>query len=157
MSENFIHVPYGQTVHGQEEIDAVVHVLKTSTQMGRHVRGMEENVAALFAKKHGIMVNSGSSANYLAIEILNLPRGSEVITPVLTFSTTVAPLVRNGLVPVFIDVEEGTYNIDANRVEDMITPNTKAMMIPNLLGNVPHWRLLHAIAKKHNLVVIEDS
>tara|TARA_R110000868_G_scaffold69306_9_gene204261 strand:- start:1250 stop:2476 length:1227 start_codon:yes stop_codon:yes gene_type:complete len=155
--ESFVHVPYGRTVHGQEEIDAVVHVLQTSTQMGTHVRGMEEQVAALFDKKSGIMVNSGSSANYLAIEILDLPKGSEVITPALTFSTTVAPLVKCGLVPAFVDVEEGTYNIDANKVEAMITPKTKAMMIPNLLGNLPDWQKLHAIAKKHNLITIEDS
>lgn len=155
--EDFTHVPYGRTVHGQEEIDAVVEVLKTSTQMGKHVRGMEEKVAALFSKKHGIMVNSGSSANYLAVEIANLPKGSEVITPVLTFSTTVAPLVRHGLVPAFVDVEEATYNIDANKVEAMITANTKALMIPNLLGNLPDWERLSAIAKQHNLLVIEDS
>lgn len=155
--ESFIHVPYGRTVHGQDEIDAVVHVLQTSTQMGKHVRGMEEQVAALFQKNDGIMVNSGSSANYLAIEILDLPKGSEVITPTLTFSTTVAPLVKCGLVPVFVDVEEGTYNIDANKVEAMITPNTKAMMIPNLLGNLPDWHKLHAIAKKYNLIMVEDS
>src|ERR1700733_1888971 len=112
LQTDYIHVPYGKTVHGEEEIEAVVHVLRTSTQMGKHVREMEEKVAALFEKKHGIMVNSGSSANYLAIEILNLPEGSEVITPALTFSTTVAPLVKNKLVPVFVDVEPGTFNIN---------------------------------------------
>lgn len=155
--KNSIHVPYGCTVHGQEEIDAVVNVLKTSTQMGKNVRSMEEQVAHLFSKKYGIMVNSGSSANYLAVEILNLPKGSEVITPVLTFSTTVAPLVRHGLIPAFVDVEEATYNIDAEQIESMITPNTKAMMIPNLLGNLPNWNVLHELAKKYHLVVIEDS
>jgi CDP-6-deoxy-D-xylo-4-hexulose-3-dehydrase len=157
MKENHMHVPYGRTVHGEEEIEAVVKVLRTSTQMGHHVREMEQNVASLFAKKSGIMVNSGSSANYLAIEILDLPKGSEVITPVLTFSTTVAPLIKNGLVPVFIDVEPGTFNIDANKVEEMISPNTRAMMIPNLLGNLPDWKKLREIANRHNLILIEDS
>ncbi len=155
--EDFMHVPYGRTVHGQEEIDAVTHVLQTSTQMGKHVRAMEEQVAALFQKKIGIMVNSGSSANYLAIEILNLPKGAEVITPALTFSTTVAPLVKHGLVPAFVDVAEGTYNIDVTKVEAAITPNTKALMIPNLLGNLPDWQALHALAKKYHLIAIEDS
>ncbi|HSW70212.1 MAG TPA: aminotransferase class I/II-fold pyridoxal phosphate-dependent enzyme [Gammaproteobacteria bacterium] len=150
-------VPYGQTVHGEEEIEAVVSVLRTSTQMGKHVREMEDKVAALFNKKHGIMVNSGSSANYLAIEILQLPAGSEVITPVLTFATTVAPLVKNGLIPVFVDVEPDTFNIDAAQVESLITPNTKAMMIPNLLGNLPDWKKLRALADKYNLLIIEDS
>src|SRR5260370_42580481 len=126
MKQNYIHVPYGKTVHGEEEIEAVVKVLRTSTQMGHHVREMESGVSKLFAKKAGIMVNSGSSANYLAIEILGLPEGAEVITPALTFSTTVAPLVKNGLVPAFVDVEPGTFNIDANQVESMIAPSTKA-------------------------------
>lgn len=155
--QQFLHVPYGKTVHGEEEIDAVVSVLRTSTQMGKHVREMEEKVASLFAKNHGIMVNSGSSANYLAIELLGLPTDSEVITPALTFSTTVAPLVKNHLIPVFVDVEPGTFNIDARQVEAMITPKTRAMMIPNLLGNLPDWKLLREIADRHKLILIEDS
>jgi CDP-6-deoxy-D-xylo-4-hexulose-3-dehydrase len=152
-----IHVPYGCTVHGEEEIAAVTHVLKTSTQMGKHVREMEERVAKLFDKKYGIMVNSGSSALYLAVEILDLPKGSEVITPALTFATTVAPQIRNGLIPVLIDVEPGTYCINANKVEEMITENTSAMIIPNLIGNLPDWDKLAALAKKYNLKIIEDS
>ncbi len=103
------------------------------------------------------MVNSGSSANYLAIELLELPEGGEVITPVLTFATTVAPLVKNKLVPVFIDVEPGTYNIDVNKIEAAITKKTVAMMIPSLIGNVPDWDVIHTLAKKYNLKVIEDS
>lgn len=156
-TQQFIHVPYGKTVHGEEEIEAVVSVLRTSTQMGKHVYEMEQKVSALFDKRWGIMVNSGSSANYLAIEILNLPAGSEVITPVLTFATTVAPIIKNNLIPAFVDVQPGTFNIDASKVEQMITKNTKAMMIPNLLGNLPDWKKLKEIADKYNLVVIEDS
>ncbi len=102
--------------------------------MGKNVRDMEEQVAALFNKKFGIMVNSGSSANYLAVEILQIPQGSEVITPVLTFATTVAPLIKNNLIPAFVDVEPNTFNIDTEQVEAMITANTKAMMIPNLIA-----------------------
>ena len=156
-TQQYLHVPYGRTVHGEDEIEAVVNVLRTSTQMGKHVREMEEKVAGLFNKQQGIMVNSGSSANYLTIEILGLPAGSEVITPALTFSTTVSPLVKNNLVPVFIDVEPGTFNIDASQVEAMISSQTKAMMIPNLIGNLPNWKLLREIANRHNLIVIEDS
>lgn len=154
---DFIKVPYGQTVHGQDEIDAVVHVLRTSTQMGKHVREMESKISILFAKKHGIMVNSGSSANYLAVEILDLEKGSEVITPALTFSTTVAPLLKFNLIPAFVDVEPGTYNLDPEKVEEMITDKTKALMVPNLLGNVPDWSKLKEIANKYDLKIIEDS
>lgn len=152
-----MRVPYGQTVHGEEEIAAVVEVLRSSTQMGPRVRGMERRVADLFAKKHGVMVNSGSSANYLAVELLGLPAGAEVITPVLTFATTVAPLVKHGLVPAFVDVEPDTFNIDVSRIEAAITPRTKAMMIPSLIGNLPDWDRIAQIARAHGLLVVEDS
>lgn len=157
LQTDYIHVPYGRTVHGEEEIDAVVNVLRTSTQMGKNVREMETRVAELYSKKYGIMVNSGSSALYLAADLMNYEPGSEIITPALTFSTTVAPLVKKGWVPAFVDVEEGTYNIDAAKVEEMITPKTKAMVIPNLMGNLPDWKRLREIADKHNLFVLEDS
>jgi CDP-6-deoxy-D-xylo-4-hexulose-3-dehydrase len=153
----YLHVPYGKTVHGEEEIAAVVNVLRTSTQMGKHVRELEDKVAALFAKKYGLMVNSGSSSLYLAVDLMQLPKASEVITPALTFSTTVAPLVKAGLIPAFVDVEKGTYNIDADKVEEMITEKTRALMIPNLIGNLPDWHKLRALADKYNLIVIEDS
>lgn len=152
-----MRVNYGQAVFGEDEIAAVMRTLRTSTQMGPQVRSLQERVAALFAKRHGIMVNSGSSANYLAIEILGLPKGAEVITPVLTFATTVAPIVRAGLVPVFVDATEGTYNIDVEKIEQAITPRTKAMMIPSLIGNLPDWDRIRAIADRHGLMVIEDS
>jgi CDP-6-deoxy-D-xylo-4-hexulose-3-dehydrase len=151
------HVPYGKAVYGEKEIEAVNRVLRTSTQMGKHTREMESRVAELYAKEYGIMVNSGSSALYLAAELLDYEAGSEIITPALTFSTTVAPQVKKGWVPAFVDVEEGTYNIDANKVEEMITPKTKAMIIPNLIGNLPDWKMLREIADKHNLFVLEDS
>ena len=152
-----MRVNYGQTVHGEEEIAAVVDVLRSSTQMGAKVREMERRVAERFAKRHGIMVNSGSSANYLAMELLGLEPGREVITPVLTFATTVAPIVKNGLVPAFVDVRPGTYNIDEDAIEAMIGPRTRAMMIPSLIGNLPDWDRLRDIADRHRLKVVEDS
>ena len=152
-----IRVPYGQTVHGQEEIDAVVNVLQTSTQMGENVRNFEKRVASLYYKRYGVMVNSGSSALYLAMEVLGLKKGDEVITPALTFSTTVASIVKTGLIPVFVDVEEGTYNLDANAVEEMVSQRTRAMLIPNLIGNLPDWAKLREIADEHDLIVLEDS
>jgi CDP-6-deoxy-D-xylo-4-hexulose-3-dehydrase len=157
LQTDYIHVPYGKTVHGEEEVEAVVKVLRTSTQMGKNVREMEQRVAALYNKKYGIGVNSGSSALYLAADLMNYEPGAEIITPALTFSTTVAPIVKKGWLPAFVDVEEGTYNLDANKVEEMITPKTKAMIIPNLIGNLPNWAQLREIANKHNLFVLEDS
>lgn len=152
-----IRVPYGMTVHGEEEINAVVNVLRTSTQMGKNVRAMESKVAKLFDKKHGVMVNSGSSALYIAMEALDLPKGSEVITPALTFSTTVGCIVKNDLVPVFVDCEPATFLIDIEQMEAKITDKTSALVIPNLLGNIPDWKRISEIAKKHDLKILEDS
>lgn len=157
LQTDYIHVPYGKAVYGEAEIEAVMQVLRSSTQMGKHVRKMEERVAALYGKKYGIMVNSGSSALYLAADLLGYEPGAEIITPALTFSTTVAPQVKKGWVPAFVDVEEGTYNIDVNKVEEMITPKTKAMIIPNLIGNLPDWKALRELADKYNIFLLEDS
>ena len=95
--KNYIRVPYGKSVHGSEEIKAVNTVLKNSTQMGKNVYQFENKVSKLFQKKYGLMVNSGSSALLLAFEVLNLPKGSEVITPALTFATSVSYIIKNQL------------------------------------------------------------
>lgn len=152
-----MRVPYGQSVYGEEEIAAVERVLRNTTQMGTNVRAFEGRIAELFAKQQGVMVNSGSSALQLAVELLALPQGAEVITPALTFATTVAPLVRAGLTPAFVDVEPDTFNIDAEQIEAMITPATRALMVPSLIGNLPDWDRIAAIAAAHNLIVVEDS
>ncbi len=152
-----MRVPYGLSVHGKEEITAVVKVLKGNTALGERTKEFEEKIAKRFGKKYGVMVNSGSSANLLAFELLNLPGGSEVITPLLTFSTTVAPIVQKGLVPVFVDVDLDTYIVNPEEVEKAITKKTRAFMIPLLLGNIPNMKRLASIAKKYKLWFIEDS
>lgn len=161
MAKNPKHtrVSYAQAVYGKEEIAAVNRVLENPSKIapGEKVREFEKKVAALFSKKHGIMVNSGSSANLLAVEAMGLPMGSEVITPVLTFATTVTPLVQKGLVPVFVDVEEGTYQVNVDQLERAISPKTRAVIIPSLLGNLPDLARIRSITKKHNLFFIEDS
>lgn len=152
-----LRVPYGFSVHGKEEIDAVVNVLKGNTALGDKTKKFEEKIAKMFGKKYGVMVNSGSSANLLAFEILNVPKGSEVITPILTFATTVAPIIQKGLVPVFVDIEPHTYLANLDQVEKAITKKTKVLMIPSLMGNIPNLQRLQALAKKHKLWLIEDS
>lgn len=158
-NKSAVRVWYASAVYGKEEIAAVTAVLSNPLKIGpgEKVKKFERSVAKLFGKAHGIMVNSGSSANLLAIEVLDLPAGSEVITPVLTFSTTLAPLLQKGLTPVFVDVVPGTYVIDADKVERAITRKTRALMIPSLLGNIPDLAKLQKIAKKHKLFFIEDS
>lgn len=154
----FPRVPYAMTIHDQKEIDAVVEVLKTSTQMGPKTREFEEKVAEIYGHKFGIGTNSGSSSLYLAMEIFNLPKGSEVITPVLTFSTTIGCIVKSGCIPAFVDSESSKkFTIDANKIEKMINKNTKAMVIPNLMGNMPEWNEIKNIAEKYNLKILEDS
>ena len=151
---------YAKAVYGQPEIDAVTRVLHEqplALMNGPSVAAFEAAIAATFGKAYGAMTNSGSSANTLAVEALLLEPGSEVITPALTFSTTVAPLVRNGLVPVFVDVEEGTYNIDASAIEEAITPQVRAVMVPNLIGNLPDWKAIRDLCDNYDLIAIEDS
>ena len=153
-------IDYAGSVHDREEIDAVVAVLEggaTALRIGRNVRAFEEQVATLFGKRRGVMCNSGSSALYLAVELLDLPPGSEVLTSVLTFSTDVAAIVRAGLVPVFVDVDPDTYNLDVAALERLVSPDTKAVLAPNLIGNAPDWDRIRGVADAHGLGVIEDS
>lgn len=158
MKKQQYRITYAKAVYGKEEVQAVVKVLKShATMAGPNVRAFEEGVAKLFGEKFGIMVNSGSSANMIACRLLSLPEGSEIITPVLTFSTTIAPFIQNRVVPAFVDVKEGTYQIDVERIEEMITKKTKALVIPSLLGNLPDFPRLRAIAQKHKLHFLEDS
>ena len=158
MSKNFLRVPYVSTVHDQNEIDAVVNALKTSTQMGHNTQKFEQEVASLYGHKYGVATNSGTSSLYLSMECFDLPEGSEVITPALTFATTVGCIVKNKLIPAFVDSESSDkFIINVNKIEEMITSKTKAMCIPNLMGNMPDWMLIKNIAEKHNLLILEDS
>jgi CDP-4-dehydro-6-deoxyglucose reductase, E1 len=153
-------VLYAQSVHDDAEINAVMEVLRggpIGLRPGKRVLEMERRIAELYGKPLGLMCNSGSSALYLAIELLGLPRGSEVVTAGLTFSTDVGAIVRAGLIPAFVDVEPDTFNVDVSRIEEMITENTSALLFPNLIGNLPDWDAIRAVADAHGLKVIEDS
>jgi len=150
-------ISYAKTVYGQEEIDAVVKCLSESTQMGNYSRKFEAKIGELFSKKHCLYVNSGSSALFIGVESFNFPDGSEVITPALTFSTSIGCLVKNNLVPVFTDVEPLTYNIDCSQIEELISDKTVAILAPNLMGNLCDWPTIRKIADKYKLIVIEDS
>ena len=117
----FPRVPYAKTIHDQEEINAVVGVLKTSTQMGPKTKEFEDKVEEIYGHTFGIGNNSGSSSLYIAMKVLNLPKGSEVITPVLTFATTIGCIVKSGCIPAFIDSESSQkFIIDVNKIEKMI-------------------------------------
>jgi CDP-6-deoxy-D-xylo-4-hexulose-3-dehydrase len=153
-------IDYAGSVHDEEEIEAVVSVLRggaTALRIGKHTREMERLVAEAFGKQRGIMVNSGSSALYLAVELLGLEPGDEVLTSALTFSTDIASILRANLVPVLVDVTEDTFQIDVDQIEAAIGPRTRAILVPNLIGNCPNWDDIRAIADRHGLQVIEDS
>ena len=155
-----MRVYYGKAVYNQKEIKASLNVLKRKSLNlidGPSVKELEKKIARIFGKKFALMVNSGSSANLLGLAAFEFKKGSEIITPALTFSTTVAPIYQLGYVPHFIDVGRSNYIANIEQVEKCINKNTVAIMIPNLLGNVPNWIKIKQIAKKYNLKIIEDS
>ena len=151
---------YGRAVYDHKEINAVVKVLKNNSLSltdGKNVKKLEKIVSKMFGKKYGLMVNSGSSANLLGLASFDFKKGSEIITPNLTFSTTVAPIYQLGLIPHFVGVEKNKFVADFNHIERCINKKTVAIMIPNLLGNIANWEKISQIAKKYKLKVIEDS
>ena len=151
---------YGKAVYDSKEINAVIKVLNNNSLSlvdGKNVKILEKKVSKIFGKKYGLMVNSGSSANLLALASFNFKKNSEIITPNLTFSTTVAPIYQLGLVPHFIGVEKNKFLADPSQIERCINKKTVAIMIPNLLGNIANWKRIKSIAKKYKLKVIEDS
>ena len=151
---------YGKAIYDNKEISAVTKVLRKKSLSlidGPSVKQLEKKFSILFGKKFSLMVNSGSSANLLALASFNFNKGSEIITPSLTFSTTISPIYQLGLTPHFIDVEENFFTAKIDQIEKCINKKTVAIIIPNLLGNIPDWKKISKIAKKYSLKVIEDS
>ena len=156
MKNKITRIPYGLNVYNNEEINAVLKTLKNSTQMGKAVNVFEKKISKLFSKKYGLMVNSGSSALLLALRACNFKKGSEIIVPCLNFGTAISSITLSNLVPVFVDCEINTLQIDVSKIEKKITKKTKALLVPNLIGNLPNWKKIRQIANKHNLLVMED-
>src|SRR5512136_1349346 len=132
---------------------------------GRFAHQFERDFARFLGIRHAILCNSGSSANLLAISALTSPKladrrlqpGDEVITVAAGFPTTINPIIQNGLVPVFLDIELGTYNMVVQRLEDAISPRTRAIMMAHTLGNPFDLDAVLEVAKRHNLWLIEDN
>lgn len=148
--------------YGQEEIDAVVNCLKDGWLAGFGPKSIEfeEKIAATFGKKYGVFVNSGSSACLLALASLQLPKNTRVITPACTFSTTIAPMIQLGLEPIFCDVGLTSYVPLVDQVINLVDDTVKVIMLPNLIGNKPDWKLLKSELiriGRGDIVLIEDS
>ena len=158
-------IHYAGRVYDEREMIAMVDsVLVFWLTMGRYAEAFEEQLADFLGVSDAVFVNSGSSANLLAVATLcsnqleaHLAPGDEVITPAVTFPTTVAPLIQNGLIPVFVDCELGTYNLNASTLEDAISARTKAIFVPHTLGNPCEMDEIMSLAEKWELFVIEDA
>ena len=156
------YAPYKFESYGEEEIKAVEETLRSGWLGGQGPKSIEfeEKIAKRFGKKYGVFVNSGSSACLLAIAALDLPKGCEIITPACTFATTLAPIIQLGYKPIFVDVELTSYCAIIDQIIDKITPQVKAIMLPNLIGNKPNWKRLKEELKllgRKDIILIEDS
>jgi len=163
-------VPYAGRVYDSAEVVALVDsALDFWLTAGPQADTFERRMGAFFQSRAFFLVNSGSSANLLMLAALcaestaklsgpgRLVPGDEVITPAVTFPTTLAPILQHGLVPVFVDCEVGTYNIQAELVETAIGPRTKAIFVPHTLGNPCDMAILSDIAKRRGLWLLEDG
>ena len=162
MHKKIWYAPNKFEAYGQEEIDAVVECLKNGwlAGFGEKTIEFEKKISETFGKKFGLFVNSGSSACLLALACLNLPDNSEIVTPACTFSTTVAPMIQLKYKPIFCDVELNKYVPSVQSVLNVVTDRTRAIMLPNLIGNKPDWKLLKeklVLMNRTDIILIEDS
>ena len=160
------HVPVSGKVFDEDELQ---HLVDSSLDFwlttGRFAQQFESKFAEVMGVKHALLCNSGSSANLLALTALTSPRlkdgalrpGDEVITVAAGFPTTVNPIIQNQLVPVFVDARLGTFDASPESIEEAIGPKTKAIMMAHTLGNPFDIESIMAIARKHDLYVVEDS
>jgi CDP-4-dehydro-6-deoxyglucose reductase, E1 len=157
--------PLSAPLYGPEEVTAAIEVLLSqNVTMGKRVRLFEATFAEYVGSKHAVMVNSGSSANLIALAILSsqvatkgLHPGDEVIVPAVAWSTTVAPILQAGCVPVFVDVDRQTLNLRPEDLEEAWSPRTRAIFVVHLLGNPVAMELVTEFARQRDLWVIEDT
>ena len=160
------YIPYAGRVYDEKEIISLVDsALDFWLTSGRFAKQFETEFAEFLGVKHCLLTNSGSSANLLAISALTSPKlgekrlkpGDEVITVAAAFPTTVNPIIQNNLIPVFVDVDLGTYNIQADKIKDAISDKTRAIFIAHTLGNPFDLKTVMEIAEKYDLWIIEDN
>src|SRR6185437_17117528 len=154
----------GRVFDGEELVHLVDSSLDFWLTTGRFADQFEKEFAARLGVRHALLVNSGSSANLVALSCLTSPKlgdrqlkpGDEVITVAAGFPTTVNPILQNRLVPVFLDLELGTYNVDVSMLEAALSSRTKALIFAHTLGNPFNVGAVAEFARKHGLWLIED-
>ena len=158
MKINFIYLQ-GQYLKYKNEIDEqIAQTLDSSAYIGgQKVALLEENLARFSGAKHAIACSNGSSAIFVSLLALGIGRGDEVITSPFTFFATAEMIALTGAKPVFVDIDEKTYNIDPSLIQAAITPKTKAIMPVSLFGQIADMKRINQIAEKHGLTVIEDA
>ena len=152
------NIPLSSQDITQQEIDEVVSVLKGDRlALGPQIEAFEQACAEVSDRKYGIAVNSGTSGLHLCVKAAGIKPGDEVITTSFSFIATTNCIFFEHAKPVFVDIDPESYNIDPAAIEAAITPKTKAILPVEVFGNTAHFDKYEAIAKKHNLVLIEDS
>ena len=148
----------------EEVIDALDSMLSTWVTMGKKVKSFEEQFSNYIGCKNGIMVNSGSSANLLALSILSNPatensikRDSQIITPAVTWATTVSPIINVGCTPMFVDVDLDTLCVNTEEIKDAINSKTACLLPVHLMGNPCNMQEISKISKEHDLYLVEDA
>ncbi len=154
----------GRVFDERELINGVEAVLEFQLTGGHFEHEFSDGLKTLLDRREVLLTNSGSSANLIAMTALcgqqqpdRLMPGDEVITPAATFPTTLAPIVQNQLVPVLVDCQLGTYNLDPEQLEAAYSNRTRAIVVPHTLGNPADMTRIMAFARQHNLFVIEDA
>ena len=148
----------------EEVIDALDSMLSTWVTMGKKVKSFEEQFSNYIGCKNGIMVNSGSSANLLALSILSNPatensikRDSQIITPAVTWATTVSPIINVGCTPMFVDVDLDTLCVNTEEIKEAINSKTACLLPVHLMGNPCNMQEISKISKEHDLYLVEDA
>ena len=162
--ETYIPVS-GKVIDEEDVLWGIESMMDAWLTAGRFSIQLERELARYFGSRFSFLVNSGSSANLLAFYALTSPKlldraikpGDEIITVAAGFPTTINPMIQFGCIPVFVDVEIPTYNINVDDIEKAITSKTKAIMLAHALGNPFNLSIVMAIAKKYNLWVVEDD
>ena len=160
--KKIFYAPNGLDAYGEEEIKAVETCLRDGwlAGFGKYTIEFEQKISAYFGKRHGLFVNSGSSACLLALAALDLKPQSHIVTPACTFSTTVAPIVQLGHVPIFCDVDLVRYVPTVDQVFKKVNEQTRVIMLPNLIGNTPDWASIRqrlTAMGREDIVLLEDS